>query len=480
MENTGSSHPAVFTADVWETIIDFIPDSPRRTLVSLSCSNRELCIMLRRRIFNKVVFTISRNTKQESHQLEPCWSAAPRLLTVIQSRPVIAECVKHLEIQVFMAQMSTSRRGIWYYDDFSITRLVRYLTKLQTLSFVMSTSPGLITWSSLPEQVRSAVHPLLHQVPDLRLEQLKSAFAASTRMYGQSALESLAVTPFGTFQVGDTFPTAMTSGNTAAQPEAPRPHPIKSLTIDLTRFSRFADWLTVDNPAFPITINHVEKLVFIGLHQVPLTPEHGFYRVLQRCGKVLKRLEVIPTHLGTGSMYISVKASVDDIESQRQIYSGRCPDLSPLISLSFLRINGASIGTYRHAKPQKNFSTSIPYIIKTLKTLPCREGQQPSLRNLHLDLGISEFKDYLLKQVDWTDLVDFLLNDPRFVNLKQVFIDVTYIYDSSENSNYERIRRVRPPRFIKRVLEGDEQLMTLRHRRGLVLGSTAEDRYPGG
>ncbi|KAF9043022.1 hypothetical protein BJ165DRAFT_1529152 [Panaeolus papilionaceus] len=463
------SHGPAFTPDVWETIVDFIPDSPRQTLISLACCNRELCIILRRRIFNKVTFTIARDSRDGSRQLEPRWSASPKLLTVIKSRPAIAHCVKHLEIQVFVWALSP--RSIWDYesDNFSITKLTPSLTNLKTLSFLI-TSPAEnhIVWSTLPEKVRSAVHPLLHQVSDLRLERLMGVSAASIRQDGISALESLKVASLGTFQVGDTFPTPLLNGPTTSDP-----HRLKSLTIDSGKSVAFADWLTVDHPTFPITINHLEKLVFTGLqYQAARTPDHDFYRVLRRCAQVLRRLELLPTASSTYD--ISVKASIGNIESQRQIYSGPCPDLSSLINLLYLGISGATIDTYTYGRPQKNFSTSIPYIIKTLQTLPHHEDRRPPLEYLHVYLDIGGFEAHSLKRVDWSDFAECLLSDLRFSNLKEVFIDITYIYDSRGSSNYGLMRRVRLPEVLRKVLEENEELMKLKHTRGLVLGSTAK------
>ncbi|PPQ72375.1 hypothetical protein CVT24_002075 [Panaeolus cyanescens] len=476
------SQRVVFTTDIWETIVGFIPNYPRRTLINLSLASKELCVVIRPRLFGKVTFTIARSTRDPTYHLEPFWSQSPRLLLrALRSSPALSKLVKHLEVEVSMHEMQRDmppnmRRR--YYNDLSITKLAPRLTNLTTLSFAKRAGTAddqTLTWISLPEEVRRAIHPLLHRVPDLRLERLWGAFAASLRSNGSSALESLTVSPGRTFEIGDTFSSIPTS----LPSSAPRPHRLKSLTIDSSKFiTNYADWLTIDNPAFPITINHLERLVFISLsfpsQNKSIPPDDRLYRILERCCKTLKRLEM-PTSYKSAYI-LSMKVNTDNPASQRRVFEGRHIDLSSLVNLEFLRICGAALTCYRYQGDKKEFTTTIPYIIKVLQSLPYPTDsiEGPRIRKLHIDLEIEELKESLLRKVDWTDFADCLLNDPRFTNIREVFIDVTYIFDFSDNPNHDDIKRVRPPPLMKKVLQEDLQLKKLMQRRGLVVGSTAE------
>ncbi|KAF9043018.1 hypothetical protein BJ165DRAFT_1612218 [Panaeolus papilionaceus] len=473
------SPDAVFTLDIWDNVIDYIPDYPRDPLKNLACANKELCILLRRRFFNQAIVTITRNSKNPSQQAESCWSKGHKLLTVIQSRPAIAECVKHLVIRVFETQSFGPSNRVWYYDDFSISRLVPYLTKLRTLSFESIPYSKRIAWSSLPEPVRRAVHPLLHQVSDLRFEYLTGAFAASTRQGGLSALESLTVTTSGTFEVGDSFPNKILSVQAIAQ--GPQPHRLKSLIIDKRTFpySGFADWLTIDNPAFPITINSLESLVVVATQYHEFAdPHHGSYHVFKRCARSLKRLELLVIY-HYSAQNISVNVYVYKGENQWKPYPRECLDLSCFVSLTYLRLGGLIIASRSpNYAGQIAFSTSVPYITKVLQSLPNHPDKQPTLRHIQLDCDIHEFDSETMKLVDWSVFSGLILDDPRFSNVRHMFIDITYVYNATPGSNTDRIERSRPPRAVLKALRENVDLMRLKVERGLVLGSTNTTKHP--
>ncbi|PPR03340.1 hypothetical protein CVT24_012580 [Panaeolus cyanescens] len=435
-----------FALDIWDHIISFIPDEHHQTILNLSYVSRDLCITLRRRLFNKISFSLSHKATQPAnrtahfHLAEPLRSPSARLLPVLKSNPGLSEFIRHLEVQVIINPADIPHgKETGYYDDYSITALVPYLTNITTLSFTSRPSRTAFRWALLPESVISAIHPLLSTVSILRAPDLCDLPSRALFYSRTTDLRFLSVGMYGLFSDGKRFSLDVVNRTPPQHKERmdicdSGQLVLRSLTIDSRcdyhHWNPFPHWLIYDNPSFPITTSHLEELSFTQ-RQYILGPRHGFQKMLQRCAKTLQRLSLPPGY----NIEETMRCKLTWKASQRIVYKGDVPDLSPLINLKYHRMTG-----FMRFSGDEYFTTSIPFVIKTLKTLPTCVDGTTSLMELWIDLDMENFEDQLVKQLDWSHFADFFLQTPRFGYLQRITISVATLANNIPRRNVPAAR----------------------------------------
>ncbi|KAF9041261.1 hypothetical protein BJ165DRAFT_274973 [Panaeolus papilionaceus] len=450
-----------FALDIWEIIISFILDEHRTTLISLSYVSRDLCITLRRRLFAKVTFLLSHKPSHppQFQLAEPFRSPAAKLLPILKSNPGLSEYIRHLEIQTIpnLSGDIPHVKEVGYYEDFSLPKLVPYLINLDSLSFTTQPSTTTVRWSTLPELIRETTLRLLSIVSNLMAPDLYDLPSSAIFDSRSTALRTLSVGMYGLFIDGKRFSADVlrsTSPGLIDDIYSTRQTRIRSLTVDSRcdyhHWNPFPHWLMFDNPLFPISINYLEDLSFVQRQHI-IGPKHGFQRILRRCANTLRSLRLPPGY----SIEEAMRGKLTWKASQRMHYKGEVPNLSVLTNLQSCRM-----AVFIRFSGEDYFTTTLPCAIKTLKTLP-NHNTKTSLEELWIDLYLESFEDHLVKQLDWSQFVDFVLHSGQFSQLERVILEVVCLSSGGSARRSPLAGRMEPSASIMDALRGNTSLRRL-------------------
>lgn len=136
-------------------------------------------------------------------------------------------------------------------------------------------------------------------------------------------------------------------------------------------------------------------------------------------------------------------------------YKGEVPNLSVLTNLQSCRM-----AVFIRFSGEDYFTTTLPCAIKTLKTLP-NHNTKTSLEELWIDLYLESFEDHLVKQLDWSQFVDFVLHSGQFSQLERVILEVACLSSGGSARRSPLAGRMEPSASIMDALRGNTSLRRL-------------------